>query len=270
MMIGGKQWFGRLLLTFFCLTCLTGGLLPDVRAGEGQAAGVLFREEFTDLGQWEPLFFPKIKAHSEYRVELAAEGSVLRMASHASASALLHKTEFDVYAFPWVRWRWRVDKVYARGDATRKRGDDYPARIYVSFKFDPDQAGAWEKLKYDAVRLVYGAYPPHSSLNYVWANRPWAKAILPNPYTDRAMMIPLQVGTDQLGVWQEQAVNIVADYQRAFGAQPPTRARIAVMNDADDTGDSSVSWLDFIEVSALAPATVDRQGAERHGGNGER
>ena len=212
-----------------------------------------FREEFIDLADWRPLFFPKIKEHSQYSVEKDGEASVLKMASVASASGLLHKEEFDVYSFPWLHWRWRVDKVYPAGDARTKKGDDYPARIYVSFKFDPETAGFWQKVKYDSIRLLYGQYPPHSSLNYVWANRRHDREIMVNSYTDRAMMIFVEMGEEYVGAWQEQAVNIIDDYRKAFGEDPPARAALAVMNDADDTGDRSVSWLDYIEVVAQPP-----------------
>jgi hypothetical protein len=35
---------------------------------------------------------------------------------------------------------------------------------------------------------------------------------------------------------------------KAFGIKPPARARIAVMNDSDNTGESSISSMEHIEV----------------------
>ena len=61
-------------------------------------------------------------------------------------------------------------------------------------------------------------------------------------------MVPLQSGTLNVGIWQTEEVDIVNDYQRAFGIKPPSEASIAVMNDSDNTGESSVSYLDYIEV----------------------
>jgi hypothetical protein len=46
----------------------------------------------------------------------------------------------------------------------------------------------------------------------------------------------------------DEEIDILTDYQRAFGTKPPARARIAIMNDSDNTGESSVSWMDHIEV----------------------
>ena len=36
------------------------------------------------------------------------------------------------------------------------------------------------------------------------------------------------------------------DYRRAFGEEPPRVARIAIMNDSDNTGESAVSRIDWI------------------------
>ena len=76
-----------------------------------------------------------------------------------------------MYEYPLLRWRWRADSVYRKGDARKKAGDDYPLRLYVLFPYDPGEASFGEKLVFEAARLLHGQYPPHSALNYIWANR---------------------------------------------------------------------------------------------------
>jgi hypothetical protein len=61
-------------------------------------------------------------------------------------------------------------------------------------------------------------------------------------------MIILQKGKQKIGAWVEETVNIVEDYRKAFGKDPPTEAGIAVMNDSDNTGERAVSYVDFVEV----------------------
>ena len=41
-----------------------------------------------------------------------------------------------------------------------------------------------------------------------------------------------------------------SSYKTAFGEEPPAKATIAVMNDSDNTGESSISWIDDIRVYA--------------------
>ena len=45
-----------------------------------------------------------------------------------------------------------------------------------------------------------------------------------------------------------EEANIVEDYMAAFGKKPPRRATIGIMNDSDNTKESSVSYAGFIEV----------------------
>ncbi len=207
----------------------------------------LLREEFDTLERWEPLTFPRIKKHSTYTIEPMEGGACLRTESEASASGIVLRGTFPVHEFPRLRWRWMAENVYEAGDARTKDGDDYPLRLYIVFPFDPGTASWREKVSYKAARILYGKYPPQSALNYIWANREHEEKILPNPFAKNAMMIILR-GPGDVGTWQEEEVDIVADYRRAFGEDPPARAGLAIMNDSDGTGESSVSYVDYIEV----------------------
>lgn len=242
---GRRLWWGGIVL----------GLMVLVGVAVAGGPAVLFREDFAQLEQWKPLLFPKIASHTEYKAAVLDGATVLRMESKASASGLVHRQDFNVYDFPRLAWRWRVEKVFAKGDVTRKAGDDFPVRIYVMFAYDPATAGFLEKVKYETARLLYGEYPPQSSLNYIWANRATETGIVVNAYTDRAMMVVMDAGSELVGTWQSHEVDMVADYRRAFGRQPPAMARIAVMNDSDDTGDQAVSYLSYIEVTAMPSAS---------------
>lgn len=209
---------------------------------------VFFREEFETIENWRPLTFPKIKEHTRYTILRDGSNGYLRAESNASASGLVHREAFDVYKFPRVRWRWKIGNVYKTTSPGKKSGDDYPIRIYILFKYDPDQAPVFKKLRYGLAKALYGEYPPDSSLNYVWASSSGAERIFTNPYADEARMIVLQAGPSGAGDWVEEEVNVIEDYRKAFGVDPPPMAALAIMNDSDNTKESSVSYLDYIEV----------------------
>jgi hypothetical protein len=213
-----------------------------------QSARVLFREEFNTLENWRPLYFQKISRHSTYTAEMNGSESFLKAESNASASGLVYNKEFNVYNYPIVRWRWKTGNVYHDADPEKKSGDDYPIRVYIMFKYDPKTSNTIDKVKYGIVKGLYGEYPPHSTLNYVWANRTEQKTVITSPYTDKAKLIALEKGNGRTGMWQDEEINILQDYKRAFGADPPSIASIAIMNDSDNTGQQSVSYIDFIEV----------------------
>jgi hypothetical protein len=228
------------------------GLLALLVTTGGLAAGTepqfLFREHFQNLENWHEFHFPGIESHSTYTIEQANGTTYLRAESNASASALVHNSSFNVYEHPLARWRWKIRNIYTKGDARTKEGDDYPIRIYVMFEYQPDHAGIWERMTYGMAKKLYGQYPPHSSLSYVWASKEEGVRVLSSPYTDRAKMVLLEKGPAGVGAWQEEEVDILDDYRKAFGNGPPERARIAVMNDSDNTGESSLSWLAYLEV----------------------
>jgi len=208
------------------------------------------REDFNSLEMWKHQEFKDIERHSSYGIESDQAGSVLRASSQDSASCLIYRKSFDVYECPIISWKWKVSHVYEQGDAASKSGDDYPLRVYVLFQYDPDTAGLGKRLKYRMVKMIYGEHPPDSTLNYIWANKARPPGPLPNAFTDRAMMIPVQSGPARVKTWITETRNILKDYREAFGQEPPANATLAVMNDSDNTGESSVSFLDFIQVGA--------------------
>jgi len=234
----------RYLLAYtLILLCISAA--SQAHSGEGKLP---FREDFNDLNNWKPLYFPKIEKHSSYTIESNGSESYVKAESDVSASAVLYKKEFNIYQYSRMRWRWKVEDVYAKGNAKTKSGDDYPLRIYIIFKYDPAKAGFMEKVKYNAAKLIYGEYPPHSSLNYIWANREHEETLITNAYTEKSKMILLQKGDSNIGKWLNQDVNILEDYEEAFGEKPPPIASIAIMNDSDNTGEKSISYLDYIEL----------------------
>lgn len=210
-----------------------------------------FREEFNSLDNWKPLTFPKILRHSTYNIQKDGEKDFLVARADNSASGIIYTRSFNIYKTPIIKWKWKISNIYLAGDEKKKSGDDYPLRIYVVFKYDPEKAGIFERAQYEALKLIYGEYPPHSSLNYIWANKKYPDRILPNPYTAKTQMILLQKGSERAGVWIEERANALEDYHKAFGTDPPLTATLAIMSDADNTGEKATGYVDYIEVTAF-------------------
>lgn len=104
------------------------------------------------------------------------------------------------------------------------------------------------RTKYALARALYGEYPPHAVLNYIWANREHGQRILVSPYTDRSRLVVMEAGSSRAKTWIEETVNIIKDYHTAFGESPPDSASLAIMSDADNTGESGVGFISFIEL----------------------
>jgi len=253
---GGRSHRGRLLAAGFAPVLAALVLASIPRPGGAAEGDVLLREEFTSLDAWRPLTFPKIKRHSTYTVEAGAAPSEswLRAESDRSASGIVWKSQYDVFEHPRLRWRWRVENVYEKGDSTKKAGDDYPIRLYVMFAYDPKTATVGKSIKYALAKAAYGEYPPDSGLNYVWESRETPAERVVSPYTDSMAMFLKQKGAARAGQWVEEEADVLADYRAAFGRDPPRSASLAVMNDSDNTGERAVSFVDWVEILGPAPA----------------
>jgi hypothetical protein len=204
---------------------------------------------------WEALTFPRVPRHTRYTVVRDGEAWVLRAESDGAASGLYRPLDLDPRVYRTLSWRWKVEGVLTRSDPRRKSGDDYAARVYVAFRYDPAAASVWERVRYGAYRLVYGRYPPGLALSYVWESRLPVGTVLDSAYTDRAKIIVARSGAGEAGGWVTESHDIYADYRRIVGAEPPRIEGIALMTDTDDTGERAVAYYDAI---TLGPGATDR------------
>lgn len=192
--------------------------------------------------QWEPLTFDKIPRQTQYTVFGDNHKSVVKAVSNQSASGLIRKIMINPEQYPIIKWRWKITTTYQNGDVTKKSGDDYPARIYITFEYDPEKATFFEWVKFKAVKIIYGEYTPQAAINYIWASKAPEGTLVENPYTDNLQMFVIQSGPKKINTWIEEERNIYQDYIRAFGKKPPMISGIAIMTDSDDTGEKAVSY----------------------------
>lgn len=200
---------------------------------------------------WEPMEFPKIDRHSRYQLTDDNGEQVVMATTDNSASGLIARVSVEPGDSLILRWRWKVSNVYQQGNARKKEGDDYPARIYVAFEFEPDEAGFFERAKRKTVEVVFGEELPGNALNYIWANRLPVGEIVANPFTDTTMMVAVNSGTANTGEWVTVERDIVADYRKAFDREPPKLVGVAIMSDSDNTGASATAW--YGDVSLVKP-----------------
>jgi hypothetical protein len=197
---------------------------------------------------WEPLSFPKIEKRTSY--EWSASSLAIHAEAERSASGLVFRHEGPVAELPVLRWRWMVAGPVPGGDETEKKGDDYAARVYVTFRREGSRFNPFAFVKNFTVKLLTGERPPNEAICYIWANKLDAGRDLPSPYTKKVRMVAVRSGAAGAGDWRNEERNVLEDYRRLFGKEPPPYAGIAIMTDADNTGASAEAWYSDVSLSA--------------------
>ncbi len=155
--------------------------------------------------------------NTTYRIVKKDGENVLFAEARSSASALYREIKIDLDKTPFLNWSWRVENVYDINNPEIEKGDDYPARIYVVIK--------------------YGFFPWQTrALNYIWCNKKTEKSFWPNPFSQKAVMIPVRCGVQGVGLWHSERVNVVDDYYRIFGQRIDRIDGVAIMTDSDNSG----------------------------------
>ena len=201
---------------------------------------------------WKPLSFKNISRSTTYEVVKDGDKTVVKADSNVSASGLIKEVRINPRDYPIIRWRWKVNNLVQKSDTTRKDGDDYPARVYVTFEYDQDKVSVGKKLKYKAGRVLFGDIPI-GAINYVWETKAPIGVILDNAYTDFVKMIVVQSGPNRVGLWIDETRNIYDDYKMAFGEEPPMINGVAIMSDTDNTKERAVAYYGDIVFEKRTP-----------------
>jgi hypothetical protein len=164
---------------------------------------------------------------TEYRIVDEEDQKVLFARSEGAASGLVFETDYDPQQFPVLSWRWKISEIVSKGDSRSKAGDDYAARIYVIFP--------------------HWFFPKTKTLNYIWANQLPKDSFQRNVYTSNAVMVAVESGSAKAGEWVAVQRNLIEDYRKAFGEEPPKVGAIAIMTDTDNTGETAEAWYGDIK-----------------------
>ena len=175
---------------------------------------------------WESKSF---KGTTDYRIVQEDGRTVLKAHAKGAASGLTKKLKFSPQTYRYLKWNWKVAGTIAQGNEKTKQGDDYAARVYVVF---PGRF-FWQM----------------RALNYIWANKLPKGEFVSNAFTSNAMLFAVESGPSKAGQWVTEQRDILADFRRVFGEDPPEAGAIAIMTDTDNTGAEATAWYGEITLS---------------------
>lgn len=188
---------------------------------------------------WRLVRFDEKIPATRYQMRIWDGHSAIEALADNSMALLARPVAIDLAATPILCWHWRVDAPLHKADMATKAGDDYAARVYLSFKLASADLSLGTRMKLRLGRAIYGADMPDAALNYVWDNRYPVESSRWNAYTDRARMIVLQTGAENAGKWVTERRDVLADFTAAFGLTQPRLSALAVAADTDNTGEKA-------------------------------
>ena len=208
-----RKWMEQMAWKFVLIAI---GLLMVPVVARAETPSVIEVAKFSSgtVGQampdgWKPLIFKKIPKHTSYEVVKDGGVTIVKAVSEASASGLTKPVVIDPREYPIVRWRWKIDHVLQRSDVALKEGDDFSARLYITFEYDPDKVSFGKKLKFKAGQALFGDIPI-AALNYIWDTKGRSAQlsrmpipILPRWSSSRAALRTWVCGSTKSGIFMK-------------------------------------------------------------------
>jgi hypothetical protein len=199
---------------------------------------------------------PKVPA-TRFRLRLWDGVHAVEAHAVGSMAMLARPLTIDLALTPILCWRRRIDAPLKSADMTQKSGDDYAARVYLSFDVAPDRLGFTTRMGLKLARSIHGDQVPDAAINYIWDNRHAIGTWQANTYTDRARMLVLRSGAGEAGRWVEERRDVGADFQAAFGHAPLKLTGLAIATDTDNTGEEArAGFADFRFVATAADCAL--------------
>ncbi|HSB40792.1 MAG TPA: DUF3047 domain-containing protein [Methylomirabilota bacterium] len=196
------------------------GSLPIAGPGPAAGADCVALEDFSrgSIGgfpaDWKPR---KEEGRTVYSIREENGRRFLHALARGLGIQAGREVSWNLDAYPILAWSWRPVEFPRGGDERRSRTNDSALAVYAVFPGSPVSV---------------------KSLKYIWSRVVPVGTHLTSSAGNTQVRV-LRTGTDGVGRWVDEQVNVREDYQRYFGTEPPKPAGIAVLTDSDETGSSA-------------------------------
>lgn len=215
-------------------------LVAGAAGATAAAAGPVWVGLFGGAGvppaPWRVVRLDRKVPATTYRQATVSGVAAIEARARNSMALLARPLAVDLAATPVLCWRWLIDAPVANADMRKKSGDDFAARVYVSFDMPASELSAATRLKLSLARRIFGRHVPDGALNYVWDNRNPVGTRRRSAYTDRSQMIVAKTGKATAGRWVSERADIAADFRHAFGSVRGRPIQLAIATDTDNSG----------------------------------
>lgn len=205
---------------------------------EDDTVGSLPHKWYNRDGKRQPINYPPDEKES-YRYKVEKEGGNQYLHYKGTSAKhinfpIINKDNIDIYKTPILSWRWRVSEVPDGANEDDNARNDAAASIYVVF---------------DMGHVLFKKVP--KSIRYTWSSTLKEGTELSKFFGNQKIVV-MQSGKDELGSWHTFQRNIVEDYRRLFGDDPPHKPlAILILSDGDSTGHEAEADYDDIELKPM-------------------
>lgn len=211
---------------------VAGMAIAFVSVHNSAAVGQVLEQKLAEQG-WRLFDYPLEKPTSFKLID----DRTIEVATNDSSALIYRPVNEGNKGRRFLSWRWRLEQPMSmpKTDVSVKGGDDRPIAVHVWFK-EPATLSLRSILKSKAEERAFGMPISGKILTYVWGGLGPQGQGNPNPHLrEGSQMIMLRTGDAPLGQWFDERVDLVADFQRAFGYAPKETQFVAVWGDAEDT-----------------------------------
>jgi hypothetical protein len=197
-------------------------LVSALGAGPGAAlaADCVVLDDFSQgrLGEFPPEWKPrKESGRPVYSVREEDGRRFLRAIARRIGIQAGREVSWNLEAYPVLAWSWRPIEFPTGSDERKSSTNDSAVSVYAVF--------------------------PTSSISVKTVKYVWSRVVPAGTHlTSSAGSTQVRVlrSSSQAGHWTDERVNVLADYQKYFGAsEVPKPGGIAVLTDSDDTKSSA-------------------------------
>lgn len=197
---------------------------------------------------WTPLLWPG-KQNVPFIATQHKGRPALRVSANRSMSILRQRLVDAPIPAGQIAFSWAVDGVFQHADIGVSGQDDAPVRVVLAFDGDRSRLSSRARMQSELSRAVLGEDMPYATLTYIWCNTRPVGTVLVSPRTDRVRKIVVESGANHVGQWREYQRDIAKDYRLAFGEEPGPLIGVALMTDADNTGEQINAWYGALRLS---------------------
>lgn len=197
---------------------------------------------------WTPLLWPG-KQNVPFVATHHKGRPALRVSANRSMSILRQRLADAPVQAGHIQFSWLVDGMLKHADIGVAGQDDAPVRIVLAFDGDRTRLPRRALMQSELSRALLGEEMPYATLTYVWCNTRPVGTVMVSPRTDRVRKIVVESGERHVGEWRDYRRDIAQDFRRAFGEEPGPLIGVALMTDADNTGEQINAWYGALQVS---------------------